>query len=770
MRAWYNGFMKRPAMILLIGYISGILIYVNSKNPSIYPVVSIFLLIVFLSVSPEYRKKTCWILAIPFILGIGYSSLTYQRLYPHTLYEYDNRFIEGYALTKNLKDKGDKVLLIARILKIEDKDMNVTVSMEIPVDTEIMPGDLLHFQGMLTVPTEQRNPGNFNRLHYMASKGLSAKINAPKILHIQQRCHQKPVLNSAIKLRRMIISRIEETYPEKHAALLSGMIIGYTARMDEHIMEAFSLSGLTHIMAVSGANVIFVITPLLFVFKKLGLNIFISNLLFIPVLIFYSFITGLEASIVRASVMAIIGFIGMPLLRKSDTLNTLCVSCLCLLTYNPFMLLDVGFILSYGATLGIVLLYPYLRRLQFFVKLQGFITDTFLSALAATFSILPFSIKFFYMITPYSLIANLLIIPLTGLITLCGMCSICVPLFLGKLFAYPVITVLELMMRITGFISQLPGAKLMMNTPSDFQIAIYYLVVFYFLFRKEIRRNRKLQKVVLVSVAVLWVLNYGSFHWNQAKVTFIDVGQGDSIFIKTGSNKIFLVDGGGSATYDVGQNTVIPFLLSQHARKIDGLFSTHNDIDHIGGLVSVADTLVVKNAFLPYLYQYSESETVQSLIKNSRNVTFIQAGQTIVIDKDTSIKVLWPSITTERSDSKNHLSLVLLFQYKNFKVLLTGDLDGEGVYNLMSLHQDLDCSVLKIPHHGGDNPGMGDLLEQSLPDLAIISVGKNKYGHPTREILDILDQYGVPTLRTDYCGAITVKTNGSAYSIKTALD
>ena len=195
---------------------------------------------------------------------------------------------------------------------------------------------------------------------------------------------------------------------------------------------------------------------------------------------------------------------------------------------------------------------------------------------------------------------------------------------------------------------------------------------------------------------------------------------------------MFLVDGGGSATYDVGQNIVIPFLLSRHAKKIDGLFSTHNDIDHIGGLVEVARHLTVKNAYLPYYYRQSESESVQSVIQNSLNVTYLYAGQIVRIDKDTSIKVLWPPVTVNPSDSSNHLSLVLLFQYKKFKVLLTGDLDEEGIRRMLSDYSKPYCTALKIPHHGGNNLEMETLIKHSAR-LAVISVRKNnRYGHPLK--------------------------------------
>ncbi|HBN82362.1 MAG TPA: DNA internalization-related competence protein ComEC/Rec2, partial [Clostridiales bacterium] len=684
--------------------------------------------------------------------------------------QYNNEFVEGVALIKNIKDKGDTVMLIAQATKINNNPIDVTVTMNCSKDDSLLPGDLIQFLGTLSIPTGQRNPGNFNELHYMASKKLSAKINYPKIDHVQKEYQKKPVIRSAIQLRRIIIERIEKLYPEKHAALLSGMTIGYTGGMDDTTLESFTLSGLSHIIAVSGAHVAFIMMPLLFLTKKLGLNIFVSNLLYLPVIIFYAFLTGLEASVVRATVMAGIGFMSTPLLRKSDTLNTLCVSCLILLLYNPFMVLGVGFILSYGATLGIILLLPHLRNLTVFKKLQGFVTDTFLCSLAATLSILPFCVKYFYMVTPYSLIANMLVIPFTGLITICGILSICLPLSLGKILSYPVIAMLEFAMRITGGISTLRGAKLLLNIPSIYQITIYYLILYCFLFKKGRSLKEKPLRVVLVSIALLFVINFSLFHRDQTTVTFIDVGQGDSIYIKTANNKVFLVDGGGSVTYDVGQNTVMPFLLSQHARKIDGMFSTHNDLDHIGGLVSVADNLIVKNAFLPYQYQYSNNNTVTSLMNNSKKVTFVHTGQTVIIDKDTSIKVLWPPITKEDSDDKNHLSLVLLFQYKDFKVLLTGDLDGEGVTGMMPYKQEMDCTVLKIPHHGGDNTRTEDLIQQSSPNLAIISVGRNKYGHPTQKVLDLLEQYDVPVLRTDDCGAITIKTNGKKYTISTAMD
>lgn len=763
--------MKRPALFLLIGYISGILIYVNRKSFAVYLILFLFWLIVIFDTKPEKRIRVLIFMVIPLVIGFIYSAYTFRRLYPDNLNQYDGRYTEGYAVVKNIKEKSETNLIIAKVKSMEEATMNVTVTMEVPKDEDVLPGDLIRFYGTLSIPTGQRNPGNFNSLHYMASKKHGAKINGGGLIVMQKSFKKRPIIKGAIAVRRMILTRIEKIYPEKHAALLSGMTIGYTENMDDNTKEAFSLSGISHIIAVSGAHVAFIAIPFLFVFKRLGLNIFVSNLLFLPILFFYAFVTGLEASVVRAVVMAGIGFLGTPLLRKPDILNTLCVSCILLLLYDPFMLLGVGFMLSYGATLGIVLILPKLRVLKLFVKLQGGTTDIFLSSFAATAAILPITVKYFYMFTPYSLIANMLIIPFTAIITVCGLLSVFLPLFVGNIIAYPVTAMLEFIMRITRGISELPGAKLLMNIPSDYQIAVYYMILYYLLTKKERKQKIKPKRIILVAVVILSVVHVSLFYFDRTQVTFIDVGQGDAIYIKTASNKVFLVDGGGSATYDVGQNIVIPFLLSRHAKKIDGLFSTHNDIDHIGGLVEVARHLTVKNAYLPYYYRQSESESVQSVIQNSLNVTYLYAGQIVRIDKDTSIKVLWPPVTVNPSDSSNHLSLVLLFQYKKFKVLLTGDLDEEGIRRMLSDYSKPYCTALKIPHHGGNNLEMETLIKHSAPDLAVISVGKNnRYGHPAPSVLDVLDRYGIPVLRTDQSGAITIVTNGASYSIRKYLN
>ena len=153
----------------------------------------------------------------------------------------------------------------------------------------------------------------------------------------------------------------------------------------------------------------------------------------------------------------------------------------------------------------------------------------------------------------------MLIIPFTAIITVCGLLSVFLPLFLGNIIAYPVTAMLEFIMRITRGISELPGAKLLMNIPSDYQIAVYYMILYYLLTKKERKQKIKPKRIILVAVVILSVVHVSLFYFDRTQVTFIDVGQGDAIYIKTASNKVFLVDGGGSATYDVGQNIVIPF-------------------------------------------------------------------------------------------------------------------------------------------------------------------------------------------------------------------
>ena len=258
---------------------------------------------------------------------------------------------------------------------------------------------------------------------------------------------------------------------------------------------------------------------------------------------------------------------------------------------------------------------------------------------------------------------------------------------------------------------------------------------------------------------------------NDLKIYFIDVGQGDSTLIVTPLNKKILIDGGGSelGSYDVGKNTLLPYLLDRKIKNIDYIIVSHFDTDHVQGLLVVMENLKVKNVIIGKQFEFSENyERFLKIVKEKEiNVKVVEAGNKIHIENNIYLDVIWPICNMAvTKNSINNNALVCKFNFKNFSMLFTGDIEKEAEDIIVSKYQDttiLKSNVLKVAHHGSKTSSTQELLELVKPKIALIGVGENNtFGHPNKEILDRLQNLGTKICRTDKMGEISidVKNNG----------
>lgn len=283
----------------------------------------------------------------------------------------------------------------------------------------------------------------------------------------------------------------------------------------------------------------------------------------------------------------------------------------------------------------------------------------------------------------------------------------------------------------------------------------------------------KSQRIKLVHLVVIICLSVFAFSTHSTasqkdgllKIYFLNVGQGDAIFIETPNGNQILVDGGPDNRVIQELAKVMPF----YDHDIDMVIASHPHADHIAGLVEVLkrydviNILEAKESYTsPVFPVWREDE-----INENANLIEAKAGQEVDLGNDTKLTVLYPDKSYDGIliNKPHQANVVLMLTYKNFQLLLTGDAEASAEKEMISMEQDIDADILKVGHHGSKTSTTQSFLEKVSPEVAIIQVGKNRYGHPTSEVLKRLENFGVKYYRNDLDGTIKVISDGESYQI-----
>ncbi|HHU69806.1 MAG TPA: DNA internalization-related competence protein ComEC/Rec2, partial [Thermoanaerobacterales bacterium] len=443
---------------------------------------------------------------------------------------------------------------------------------------------------------------------------------------------------------------------------------------------------------------------------------------------------------------------------------------LVILIINPLSLFMPGFQLSFGATLGIIVLFPRIRKTFYFLP-KG-IADLVCVTISAQLGILPLLIYYFGEISIICILTNVLILPLIGVIIILGFVSIITAFILpqiGSIIGAVNSLLIKLIINSSLFFSRLPYSTISIKTPSILLIITYYLFLY-----SLIKRNKKaFTLLTLLIVIIIWhPIVIGGV--SGLEVTFIDVGQGDAIFIKTPKGKNIMIDSGGLPDYylgdfDIGTDVILPFLRYKGVRKLDMIFISHIHDDHIKGFIPVLDEISVD-----YFVQAPQKVLtpnykllIDKLKKYNIPVISVSKGDYITLEKDLELYVLHPDLEWISRDpfDFNNNSLVIMMKYKNTTFLFTGDIESAAESKIADdFRLQLKSDVLKVAHHGSNTSSIDSLIENIQPSIAIISVGRNTFGHPHNDVINRIKALGVDIFRTDVDGAVTIKTNG--YKIK----
>lgn len=547
--------------------------------------------------------------------------------------------------------------------------------------------------------------------------------------------------------------------PKEHVGILEGMIIGDTSYVSDEVKNNFRDSGISHLLAVSGSNVAYILILCKFALEKIfGRNT--SNFLTILFIVLFSMLSGMSASVVRAAIMAIVIISSEFLIQKPNTYASISFSALLILLYNPITIYDVGFVLSFSGTIGIVIFNKKISELLESKikidkdKIMGKIIVVFIETLSVTLSVqiavTPITLYYFNTFSCVSILANLIIVPATGSITIVGIIMylislVCVPI--AKVISYFIYSIISFVIFVASLFAQIPGSSILLPTPPIFIILMYYIIVYNLFFAK----NKKVYVILLATISVLIIMKF--IPNKYINVNMIDVGQGDAVYVETAKGKTVLVDSGGTekSNYDIGENILVPYILDRGKVCIDYAFLSHMHEDHIEGIYAVIQKLKLKNLIIGKHETDNElyNKVVELANKYNVNIIEVKQGDELIIDG-----VIFDVISAKENDKNvNNMSLILRMTYGEVSMLFTGDAEKELEENI-----NVKTNILKVSHHGSKTSSTEEFLKKNMPQVALISVGENNsYGHPNKEVLERLKKINAYIYRTDLNGEIYMR-------------
>jgi competence protein ComEC len=783
--------MKRPLTLLAIALVTGILTAHISNSPlfTIGLIIFLILITVFLSLSLRNRLvMLSIILAFYFIGAFEYFYIINSNESKYSKYMGEQVRVKGFVNSEpDIRD--EKVIYIIKTKEIKcrnnvDKVSGKLLLTTLRGDNKYLYeyGEEIEVAGEINIPKGRRNPGGFDYKRYLMQSGISATIFARKEnISIGSIKSINPIINYGNKIRNNIINIIYKSLPKDQAGLLSGMLIGYRKGLSKEIQEAFSDAGLMHTMAVSGAHVSFLIIPLLFIFRKLRAKKVISNVFIICILLMFLSITGFQPSVVRAVIMASLVLLGQIFWRESDVYTSISLAAIVLLICNPFNLFNVGFQLSFAATISIVMLHKSIKNIFTWKHMPSLIKDILSITISAQIGVLPITAFYFNKISLISIISNVLVTPLLQVVSILGYIMVItgqLSIGLSKLVGYLNCPLLTLILLVTKICSSFKFACIKVITPKVIFIITYYFIVWLILKYKSLK-DMKIKRVTCFAVAVALIFMTFFLYIplrRELEVIFLDVGSGDSAFVNVGGHTTMLIDGGGYRHADenknIGDDIIIPFLLSYGVKKIDLVIATHGHDDHVQGLIPVLKDFLVGALVIPQTSAPDEfNDLIDICIDRDIDVIRCIRGDLIGIDKKTWCTVLNPSNTlNDMKGSLNNTSLVIKLSHLDMDFLFTGDIEKEAEVDILESGMDLECEVLKVSHHGSSTSTASSFLESVKPKAAVISVGSNNFGHPSQDVIERLNNRIVKVFRTDMDGAIIAKSNGKKIKLKKMIN
>lgn len=793
---------KRPVFWILLAFVLGEVIAVFDLNIAV-PCIVPAIIVIGKIVIKAYEDMGAFVV-IFFTLIMGFMLMSNEITTRNYIYDLKENTVIVQGKIYKIENTAFGTNIYLKGVEVENGEKSVSVK-RIFVNTEKIPnvkiGNIIKVRGKLRQFEEAANKGNFDSRKYYLSLGFYGKIEAGTIEIINS--DYSGIRQGLYELRMEIIERLEKLCSDNNGifsiinnknGIIGAIILGDKTDIDSDIKELYSVSGIAHILAISGLHISFIGMAIYRLLRRRFRFLF-SAAVSIPVVLSFGIMSGFGISTIRAIIMFILKIIGEVLGRKYDAITAISLAGLVLLVQNPFVVCNSGFQMSFGAIIAIVLILPIVEEiLNTDNKIIKVISANFTISLVMN----PILAWNYYELPTFSFLLNIVVVPLMSVVivsSIAGIFCSCIMFGFGKAVIFPGCGILELYTFLCNVINKSSVASIVVGQPKVTIIIVYYAILLVVLFglknirtkytRAEKERNiikketglvleKKAKKerrikgqnvklrlacivgFLLLNCLIYYIPNPGFY------ITFIDVGQGDGILIHGDNGMKVMVDGGSTSEKQVAKNCIVPYLKAEGIGTIDYSIITHTDKDHISGILEILENnnsnrIRIKNLVMPDINM--KDDTYNELIEKAKlkkiNVLYIKKGDTLSLGK-TKIKCIYPETTTTASD-KNDYCTVLSVKNKTSKILLTGDISKEIEEKIKDDIEE-NYTVLKVAHHGSNYSSSEKFLKKVNPKYSIISVGKNNsYGHPGNETMERLRKQGGVIYRTDEKGGITIR-------------
>ncbi len=736
------------------------------------------------------RGRRIAALALVMALGAWRWQLAQPHFGPRDLASYNGRdaVVEGYVSAEP-EIRNTRIQLEIAVERLILEDEALTVGGKLLANVPLYPtyeyGDRVRCSGDLETPPVLED---FDYREYLASRGVHSLMPWATVEPLPGRAGN-PLLAALYRAKDALRRRIDLILPQPEAGLLQGILLGLDHTLPDEMAEAFRAVGLTHIIVISGYNVSVLLQAWFFGSRR-WMHRWASLSLGLALLGLFVALVGPSPPVVRAGLTGGLFVVAQLVGRRASPLTSLAATALAMTAANPLLLHSVSYQLSLAATLALILLQPRLAE-GLYAGLQAgagvglarlhIVWDVLLTTTAAQLATLPIIWANFSEISTVALLANLLVLSIQPLILIPGaiLALIALPApGLARFLGYGLWLPLRWCTGVARTLGTLPWASLALPRLPQWAAWLFYGALLLLIAVRPLRRIRLPRGhasdwrtlaglgALALTAALIWgavaTLPDGRLH-----VYVLDVGQGDALLIQSPEGHWALIDGGPDSVLMAARlGEILPFWQ----RRIDLVVATHQDSDHLAGLVPLTERYQVGQ-----IVQASAAggsllgdEWRRRIEAGGVTETRVQRGDQILMG-ETRLWVLHPAEDlAHNAPDDNERSLVMLLEYGDLRLLLTGDIGARAEAELLSAGLDLSATVLKVSHHGSGSASTAAFLSAVAPQIAVISVGaENRFGHPSPSVLERLEANGARVLRTDQVGTIELATDGSRLWVKT---
>jgi len=676
---------------------------------------------------------------------------------------------------------------------------------------QVRAGDRIAVEARLKTPRHYGNPGEPDLVRRCFLRGIYVRGTVSDSFHLVVLGHERTgrILETAARVRAHLMTFFQKVSDPSARGLLCGLILGDRSSIPHEVVESFRATGLSHLLAISGLHVglvgVFVYGLMRVLLRRSTWVLLhwpvrkLAAVASLPFLVFYVLVAGAPVTAVRALLMGCVAIGALLIDRVNVGLNAVVCAALAILLVEPGALFSPSFQLSCAAVVSILVVSPRLVALlrdrysaapgsprpTLRVKLVTAAWGLFSVSLAAAVGTWPLIATYFHQVSLVSVWANLVVVPLVGWVAIpCALAASVVSMLSPLVAAVPLhcaAWALEGAARIAKVLAEVPHAWVRVGSPTPAEIVVSYLVPLLWVWDGPRRWRRWCIGACLAFLCASWTWAWlGPSFSKDLVVTFLSVGQGQSILMELPGGRRMLLDGGMAreGSYDAGERIIAPCLWKKRIGRIDYLVVTHGESDHYGGLGYIAEHFEVDEVWVTplggdegegyscFLALCSRKGIARKTLH--RGLGPLRVGP-VVMD------VLNPAVPEEWGTSdlrtQNDRSLVLKVVYGESTFLFTGDISGRVEQMLVRSYGDMISSaVLSVPHHGSDSSSTEPFLRTVHPSVAVASVGSaNRFGFPKQGVADRYERLGIPLYRTDLDGAVCIKSDGRATVMRVSL-